>query len=117
MNKRKIKLLKYLLDNCDNGYNVIEISSIFKSVKSYKNLYDLLLEDINYLKLKNYIDLKYVDNENICLAIMDSSKLLKEDFKVDNREKKELFIFMILTMFGSGIMAFIGALIAGFIVG
>lgn len=117
MDKRKIKLLKYLLDTCENGYKVLEISSIFKSIKAYKNNYDILLEDINYLKLKNYIDLKYIDNENVCLAIMDSSKLLKEDFKVEGKTRKDLYIWMFVTMLGSGIMAFIGALIAGLIVG
>ena len=112
MDKRKLLLLKYLIRNCADGYKVIEINTIFSSIKKYKNNYDTLEADIMFLKSRKYIDLKYIDENNVCLFVLDNSRILQENIKIEKGNKKDLIVMMFITAISSGIMAFIGSFIA-----
>ena len=112
MDKRKLLLLKYLINNCSDGYKVIEVSTIFSSIKKYKDDYESLEADIMFLKSRKYIDLKYIDENNMCLIVLDNSRVLQENIKIEKGNKKDLIAMMFITAISSGIMAFIGSFIA-----
>ena len=117
MDKRKLLLLKFLLNNCGEGYKVLDTTKIMDVFKKYKNNYSSLERDVDYLKQMNYIDLKYIDEQSLCLAIKDNSRILQENLKVNRSSKKEYLLLMILTMLLSGMMAFIGGFLAKIILG
>lgn len=112
MDKRKLLLLKYLLHNCSEGYKVLEVNKLLTAVKRYKGSFKSLEEDIMFLKQRMYIDLKYIDNDNVCLSIMDNSRIFEENIKIERNLSKNMCIYMITTMFLSGILSFLGALVA-----
>ena len=116
MEKRKLLLLKYLLNNCSDGYKVLDTSKVLLHLKKYKGNYELFEKDIDYLKRLNYIDLKYIDKMNLCLSIKDNSRILQENLKVEKGSKRQFLILMIVSMLISGIMSFIGAFLAVLIV-
>lgn len=117
MEKQKLKLLNYLLNNCGEGYSVLDVSKIVSHNKRYKNNPTKLEEDINYLKSLNYIDLKYIDNESLCLSILDNSRVVQANIKTEKATKKTYLFFMFLTSVLSGIMAFLGTFIANIVLG
>lgn len=112
MDKRKLSLLKYLLNNCSEGYKVIDTQKILVSIKKYKKNYEMLVKDIEYLKQMQYIDLKYIDEMNVCLSIKDNSRILQENLKVEKSSTRQMQLYLILTMVATGIMSFIGAFLA-----
>ena len=116
MEKRKLLLLKYLLDNCSDGYKVLDISKVISYLKKYKGNYELFEQDIEYLKRLNYIDLKYIDASNVCLSIKDNSRILQENLKVEKGTKRQFLIMIFFSMIISGLMSFIGAFLAILIV-
>ena len=60
MDRRKLRLLKYFLSKCNDGYKVIEVANLFKCIKRYKSNTKLLGEDIEFLKKYNLF--KYLEN-------------------------------------------------------
>ena len=112
MDKRKLLLLKFLLNNCSDGYKVFDMPKIYSAVKKYRGDYRTLEEDIMYLKQRKYIDLKYIDEQSICLTIMDNSRILEENIKVERNLSKHMHVYMLMTMIFSGVLAFAGSLIA-----
>lgn len=112
MDKKKILLLKYLTAMTGNGYKVLETSAILNSLNRYKKDYAELKKDIEFLRARKYIDVKYIDENNICLMVLDNSRVLQENLKIEHGNKKSLFIMMILTSVISGIMAFLGSFLA-----
>ena len=112
MDKRKLTLLKYLLDNCSDGYKVVDTKKLLTTIKKYKNNYESLEKDIKYLQQMQYIDLKYMDNLNLCLCTKDNSRILQENLKIENGSKKQVLLNLILTIFISGVMSFVGAFLA-----
>lgn len=112
MDKRKIMLLKYLTAKCGNGYKVLETSAVLDELSKYKKDYTELKKDIEFLRSRKYIDVKYIDEDNICLLVLDNSRVLQENLKIEHGNKKSLFLMMILTSFISGLMAFVGSFLA-----
>ena len=110
MDKKRLLLLKYLLNNCDDGYKVLEIKKILSSIKKYS--YQSLEKDIEYLKQMNYIDLQYMDEINICLCMKDNSRIVQENMAMENRSKRFLYLVLTLSILVSGLMSFIGAFVA-----
>lgn len=117
MEKRKLLLLKYLLNNCSDGYKILDTQKIMTKIKKYKNNYELFESDVYFLKQRKYIDLKYVDENNVCLAIMDNSHILQENLKMENGTKKEMRFMLILSMLLCGVMAFVGSFLATLLLG
>lgn len=112
MDKRKLLLLKFLLNNCNEGYKVIETSKFYSAIKKYKGNFAWLESDIDYLKRYKYIDLKYIDDNNVCLSIMDNSRILQENIKVERNLAKQMKLYMVITMIVSGLLSFVGAFVA-----
>lgn len=112
MDKKKLLLLKLFLNRCDGGYKVIELSHILTSIKKYKGNVAQLTRDINYLSQYKYIDVKYLDDINVCLSILDNSHVFQENMRSDRAINKKYLTSLILTSIFSGIMAFVGAFLA-----
>lgn len=112
MNKRKLLLLRCFLNNCDGGYKVIDVSKLFLANKKYKGDFATLEEDVNFLKTYKYIDVKYIDDKNICLCVLDNSKIFQENLKLSRSQNFKGMTMAIITMILSGIMAFLGAFLA-----
>ena len=87
----------------------MECGTILKSIKSYKNNFELLKKDMNYLNQYKYIDLKYIDQDNVCLIIKDDSRIIQENLKVGSFTNIQMFYFLLLFSILSGVFAFIGA--------
>jgi len=117
MDKRKTLLLKYLISHCKEGYWILDIAKIFSAIKKYKNNFEQLEKDIEYLKSLNFIDVKYLDEESICLSILDNSRILQANLKNDSTTQKKFMLYMIISAIISGFMAFAGAFLANLILG
>ena len=75
------KFLRTLINYCgDNGYSIIEIAELV-SVVSNKLDQELLKKYINYLTDNEYIDVKYFDDKQICLAILPKARVQEEEAK------------------------------------
>lgn len=112
MEKRKLTLLRYLLNNCDSGYKVIDVEKIVSAIKKYKRNFALLNEDIQYLSQHKYIDVKYIDELNICLSILDNTHVFQDNIKSDRSINRRYIISLLISMLFSGVMAFVGAFLA-----
>lgn len=112
MDKRKLKLLKFLLNHCDSGYKVLDISKIFLTIKKYKNNFNELSSDIEFLGKRKYIDVKYLDESSLCVSILDNSHILQENLRSDRSVSRKYMISLLTNMIVSGVMAFIGAFLA-----
>lgn len=117
MDRRRYLLLKYFLNNCKDGYWILEIAKLFSALKKYKSNLEILKKDVEYLKSLKFIDVKYFDDESICLSIMDNSKILEANIKNERSTQNKFIMFMLISSICSGIMAFIGAFLANFIWG
>ena len=117
MEKRKLLLLKYLMNHSKEGYFILDIAKIFCKLKKYKTNFELFKSDIEYLKSLNYIDVKYLDNDSICLSIMDNSRIYEANIKNESAMHKKFTIHLVITTIVSGIMAFIGSFLASIIIG
>ncbi len=112
MNRRKMLLLRFLLNNCSEGYKVIETKVIFEKNPKYKGNFTLLEEDFEFLKKYKFVDVKYLDEVNVCVAIMDNSYIFQDNLKSDRSLNRRNLITIIISMLFSGFMAFIGAFLA-----
>lgn len=112
MNKRKLLLLRYFLNNCDGGYKVFDVSKIFLENKKYKGDYAQLEQDVNFLNTYKYIDVKYIDKASICLCILDNSKIFQENLKVSRTQHVGQVTAILITAILSGVMAFLGGFLA-----
>lgn len=117
MEKRKLLLLKYLMNHSKEGYFILDIAKIFSRLKKYKNNFELFKSDIDYLKSLNYIDVKYLDNDSICMSIMDNSRIYEVNIKNETSMHKKFTFHLIVSAIISGIMAFIGSFLANIIIG
>ena len=112
MNKRRLLLLKYLLNNSSDGFKIFDTQNVMIGIKKYKNNFGLFEEDIKYLSKMKYIDVKYIDEVNLCLCVLGNSLILQENINNSNKySKRELFV-MLMTALLCGVMSFIGCVIA-----
>lgn len=112
MDKKRLSLLKFFLNNCDVGYKVIDIAKIFENNKYYKYDFKVLEEDIEFLKKSKYIDVKYIDEVSICVSVQDNTHIFQENLKSERTVNRKAILTMLVSMIFSGVMAFLGAFLA-----
>ncbi len=112
MDKKKIILLKYLTKNCGDGYRVLETKKVLSAMRKYKGDFDALKTDIEYFAKRKYVDLKYLDENSICLTIQDNLHILEENLKVEEKSRKRFESMLIIFSCVSCVMAFLGAFLA-----
>ena len=108
------KFFEIINDFCKDGnYKVLELEEIQgllprKYQFSSKDLQTML----KYLSEHDYIDVKFVDNKNLCVSTLPKGRVeMENQIKEDKTSTtyKRLFIASIVV---SGLMSFIGAFVA-----
>jgi hypothetical protein len=112
MEKRRLLLLRYLIEHCGDGYKVLDVKKIFSKIKKYRNSFDFLSKDIHFLSQHKYIDLKHIDKTNICLSILDNCHVYQDNLKSDKLANRKYLLSVVINMIISGVMAFAGAFLA-----
>lgn len=114
MDKRTEKLLKIINELCNEGsYKVVEVSEVLSKLPKKFNLsVEDLQNMVKYLEERDYIDVKFIDDKNMCVSSLPKGRLHFENIlsqnKITNAYKK-LFICSIIV---SGVMSFLGAFLA-----
>ncbi len=108
MDKRKISLLKYLLRVCGDECKVIDTNVVLSKNKAYKS-YEQIKKDIDFFAQRRYIDLKYIDKDNICLCMLDNSRILQENLKIESNIVKKFVTMLLIFTICSLVTSFIGA--------
>ena len=108
------KILKILTELCgDNSYSIIEIVEIVSHM-SGKIDGEVLTKYIKYLSDNGYIDVKYIDDKQVCMAIMPKAKSIDEE-SVNNKKTNNKYIRMAFFMsLASLISGFIGAFLGSY---
>lgn len=112
MDKRKIYLLKFLSKNCGENYKVLDSNKVLDSLKKYKGNFDALKKDIEYFAQRKYIDLKYLDQDNLCLSVQDNLHIVEENLKVEEGLRKKFVSMLTIFSIVSCATSFLGAFLA-----
>lgn len=108
MDKRKINLLKYLLKECGEECKVLDTTNVLNKNKTYKS-YEQIKKDIEFFSQRRYVDLKYIDKDNICLCMLDNSRILQENLKIESNIVKKFVSMLLVFTICSLVTSFIGA--------
>lgn len=114
LDKKTLATLKVLCNICENGgYKVIEFNNLINKIPAkFKPTKEGLDQNLEYLKSGQYIDIKYAENDTYCLCVLPKSLAILEDKTLENKTISRANKMLILTMFTSGVMAFLGAFLA-----
>ncbi len=117
LDKKSVELLQLLNKLCaDGGYKILKISELKNSlVKVYKSKDDLV-ESLKVLYDRDYISIKYQDDEEVCVNVLTKGRLLFENTsdinKQNNSIKRVSFVYsFFFFLFGGVITAVIVELI------
>ena len=113
LDQKENGILSYIVSECDDGYKVIykdDFEDFF--VSKFGKTKKLRLEQIlTHLKNLSFVDIKYIDEEKVCVCPTEQSKILFEDEKKEKLKiKKNRLKIVILLVF-----VFIFALIGSFL--
>ena len=110
------KLLIKLRTMCNSdGYSILEVSDILSQMTN-KLSPDMLEKYIELLSHNEYIDVKYMDSKQICMAILPKSRNIEsvaKSVKGVAIGKTSIVIIAIVAMLG----AFVGTVLANLILG
>lgn len=112
MNRRRLLLLKYLLNNTNEGFKIFDTMKVMSISKKYKNNFEMFQDDIKYLSKMKYIDVKYIDEINVCLCVLGNSLILQESIKNNGKTAKRDVFMMFMTAILCGVMSFAGCVLA-----
>ena len=114
LDKQNYKIIKKLQKLCDDSsYKVFDIEELCSLFNLKKEALD---NDFKYLKTNEYIDIKYTDESVICLCLLPKSRQLEEQEKAKNYSHLNIMKILLISGIFNGIMAFLGAFIAMFII-
>lgn len=112
LDKLNTKLLKELNNLCDGGsYKVLELNEIIASMPKFKMQFDTLKQNLEYLKEREYLDIKYFDENEVCLCVMPKGRLHSEEIAEQKKQVKSFYKVLIVTSISSALFAFLGALL------
>ena len=122
LDKRSFKLLDVILKICgeDGSYKIIEFADISRAMlPRYKIDNENILQIIKFLAAAELIDIKYTDENVICVAILPKGRIYEEERSTQKQNKilgKGMVFFIIFGSFLAGILgAIIGGLIGSFL--
>ena len=117
LDKFGLKLLNILLSTSENSEYVVISFEEIKSKFTKKEINDTILENtINYLNNNGYIKIKYIDEIEMCYAVLSKARQESENFLIEKKSKKSAGKLMVLNIILSCISAFVGAFMAILIV-
>ncbi len=87
LDRRSQELLRIINIECNEGsYKVLEIDDLIRQMpKKFKVDFDTINQLVNYLKIGEYISLKYSDKEVICISPLPRGRRV---FEIENEDKK-----------------------------
>jgi len=115
LDKQNNKIIKYL-DEMSEGesYKVFEFEQLCKELKQNKvSLYN----NLKYLKINDYIDIKYQDDDVVCLTLLSKSRQLQEQTSVKLYGLSVITRTILVSGIFNAIMAFLGAFVALLLIG
>ena len=114
LDKNTLTTLKTLCNICeDDGYKVIDYNNLIAKLPAkFKVEKDELDQNLEYLQGGKFIDIKYAENDTYCLCILPKARVILEDETLENKTILRANKMLVLTMFASGLMAFLGAFLA-----
>ena len=114
LDKLGVKLIRVLTNFCgDNGYSIIEIAEL-KTAFSNKLENEVLVKYIDHLVAHEYIDVKYIDDKQICLALLPKAKFHEEDNKENKKMKVKYIRISFFMTLASMIAGFVGAFLGAY---
>lgn len=115
IDKQTFALLKIIYKNASFGYKVFEVSELISLVPKEFN-YDVerFNESINTLLANGYVSVKYQDDNEICLSILPSGRLVFENFDKEKKEKQKYKHRYYLSAFWGSFVGVFTALSVGF---
>ena len=117
LDKFGLKLLNILLSTSENSEYVVISFEEIKSKFTKKEINDTILENtINYLNNNGYIKIKYIDEIEMCYAVLSKARQESENFLIEKKSKKSAGKLIVLNIILSCISAFVGAFMAILIV-
>ena len=114
LDKKSLKVLKVLNSICEEGtYKVIDYNNLIEKFGTEKKTTKLGLDQIlDHLKLGQYIDIKYAENNTYCLSVLPKGRVIFEEESSLSKTKFHTRVTAFFTIMCSGIMAFLGAFLA-----
>lgn len=114
LDKLNLSLIKNLNDLCDESaaYKILEITHILERMTKFKMDYEMLNNNLNYLQDHEFIDIKYLDEKEVCLALLTKARVHSEEVKAMNKEKNKYFKLALWSSVSSFIAAFMGGFLA-----
>ena len=108
------KILKLLIELCsDSSYSIIEITEILVGLGGKVDV-ELLMKYITHMSNNQYIDVKYIDDKQVCLAIMPKAKGLDEENKNKKKATNKYLRMAIIMAIISAISGFVGAFLGSY---
>lgn len=114
LNKKNAATLKVLNILCeDSSYKVLELGSIKSKFPNKSKISNLELEQsLEFLKAGGYIDIKYAEENTYCLAVCAKGRMILEESLFESNTLSRFSKLLIFTSLSSGVMAFLGAMLA-----
>jgi DNA integrity scanning protein DisA with diadenylate cyclase activity len=111
------KIIKALKAMCNiDSYSILEINEILTEL-SQKIDVEVFTKYIEYLVENGYIDVKYIDQKQICLALLPKAKNIDEENKVTKSMIKRNAGFVTIVAIVSAICGFVGAFLGSMLYG
>ncbi len=115
LDKLNNKLIKVLNEMCDNSstYKILTLSDIIDKLgKNFKVDIESLTKNFDYLCSRDYIDVKYIDEKDVCLAMLSKARLHDEEMHNLRKEKLRYLRLATISSICSALSAFIGGFLA-----
>ncbi len=114
LNQKNALTLKVLNLICDDEtYKVVDVDTILSKFPSkHKGGKSDLIQCLEFLNGGGFIDIKYEENDTYCLTVLPKGRMILEESLFESNTLSKFSKLLIFTSLSSGLMAFLGALIA-----
>lgn len=113
LEKKSRRLLEYINNECGEGaYKIFEFADIKKDLHSSRYDADSIAEIVKYLAEHDYIKLKYIDEENMCVTNTPRGRVFHEESRSLRYEESYRKRTVALVFLSSFLGAFLGAIAA-----
>ena len=107
------QLLEKINDVCfDGNYKVLEKSDLINSMSKHNIDVNSLENILKHLQARDFVNIKYSDEEVYCLALMPKGRLFDEKVKQaksEQKKTKKMLTYVVLASLGA---SFVGAFLA-----
>ncbi len=113
LDRQTSELLKVLNSFCKDGsYKVLDKNEIIEKMSTRYNIdKDSLSQMLSHLAERNYLNIKYADNEVYCLAVLPKGRLFDEKVREMSIERKKYNKNLTITIIVSSVCGFLGSML------